>query len=139
MAKFATRMLTYLGKPFKEGSTGPDAFDCVGLIYRYAKDAGLNIPDTFQSWTLSDYYQLAHGDRELENTKTCEWVLTLGSEIKTTDMVAGDVVVLNVLDHQWPCIYGGQGNAISVSSKHGVNVLRIDYKHIKPVLAVRLK
>ena len=35
-----------LGKPYKFGATGPDAFDCSGLVYSAYRSAGLAIPRT---------------------------------------------------------------------------------------------
>lgn len=31
----------YLGRPYRWGATGPDAFDCSGLVYRALNDAGV--------------------------------------------------------------------------------------------------
>ena len=35
-----------LGKPYKWGATGPNSFDCSGLIYWVAKQMGKSIPST---------------------------------------------------------------------------------------------
>jgi cell wall-associated NlpC family hydrolase len=35
-----------LGKPYRFGTTGPDTFDCSGLVYAAYKHAGINIPRT---------------------------------------------------------------------------------------------
>jgi cell wall-associated NlpC family hydrolase len=41
-----------LGKPYLWGGTGPDAFDCSGLVMMAYKAAGLSIPRTSQAqWT----------------------------------------------------------------------------------------
>ena len=44
-----------LGKPYKWGATGPNSFDCSGLIYWVAKQMGKSIPRT--SREQSDYGQ----------------------------------------------------------------------------------
>jgi cell wall-associated NlpC family hydrolase len=39
------------GKPYRWGGTGPDAFDCSGIIYMAYREAGLSIPrTTFGQW-----------------------------------------------------------------------------------------
>lgn len=35
-----------IGKPYRYGATGPDAYDCSGLIYAAYKSAGMTIPRT---------------------------------------------------------------------------------------------
>jgi cell wall-associated NlpC family hydrolase len=42
--------LAQLGKPYRWGAAGPDAFDCSGLtMYAYAKGAGINLPHSSQA------------------------------------------------------------------------------------------
>jgi cell wall-associated NlpC family hydrolase len=38
--------LAQVGKPYKWGASGPDAFDCSGLVYHAYKNAGLPFPRT---------------------------------------------------------------------------------------------
>lgn len=43
--------LAQRGKPYRWGGTGPDAFDCSGIIYMAYRHAGLSIPrTTFGQW-----------------------------------------------------------------------------------------
>ncbi|WP_405087002.1 NlpC/P60 family protein [Microbispora sp. NBC_01389] len=43
--------LAQRGKPYRWGGTGPDAFDCSGIIYMAYRNAGLSIPrTTFGQW-----------------------------------------------------------------------------------------
>ncbi len=43
--------LAQRGKPYRWGGTGPDAFDCSGIIYMAYRNAGLTIPrTTFGQW-----------------------------------------------------------------------------------------
>lgn len=137
--KFAGKMQKYLGKPFREGATGPDAFDCVGFIYRYLKDEGRDVPDTFQSWTLADYFDLARGPKDREVGKLREWLLTLGAEIPVGQIVAGDLILVDMSNGiQFAALYAGNRNAITVINRDGVRVFSLG-KHLRPVLAVRAK
>lgn len=56
-----------MGKPYRSGAIGPNAFDCSGLVYYTYNQAGIKVP----RMTDSDYYaastkiarnQLAPGD-----------------------------------------------------------------------------
>ncbi|KAA9375101.1 hydrolase [Microbispora cellulosiformans] len=47
--------LAQRGKPYRWGGTGPDAFDCSGIIYMAYRNAGLSIPrTTFGQWPFGE-------------------------------------------------------------------------------------
>lgn len=51
VAKILQFALAQRGKPYLWGGTGPDAFDCSGVIYAAYREAGLSIPrTTFTQW-----------------------------------------------------------------------------------------
>ncbi|MEU6728760.1 bifunctional lytic transglycosylase/C40 family peptidase [Nonomuraea wenchangensis] len=51
VAKILAYALAQRGKPYLWGGTGPDAFDCSGVIYAAYRSAGLQIPrTTFGQW-----------------------------------------------------------------------------------------
>ncbi len=139
MPTFATRMQKYLGKPFREGATGPDAYDCVGFLYSYLSDSGKNVPATFQDWTLADYFALAHGPQAIEEEKLREWILTLGEEIPPGFKVAGDIVMAEFNGMKFICLYCGNGHAVSVNRKCGVRTIKIDERHVRTITVVRAK
>jgi cell wall-associated NlpC family hydrolase len=136
---FATKMQKYIGKPFKEGAYGPQAYDCVGLIWRYLRDEGVNVPDNWNGQKANNYFHLARGSKQHECDMLREWVLTLGKEIPVSSCVAGDILLLETLGIIFSGIYGGNNHLISVARHLGVRIIRIDNNHIKPITAIRWK
>lgn len=44
----------YIGKPYRWGATGPDSFDCSGLVYRALRESGYNVRRlTTYGWLVS--------------------------------------------------------------------------------------
>lgn len=74
-----------LGKPYKYGATGPDAFDCSGLVQAAYKSAGVSLPRTTQQMCLK------------------------GTGVKRVDLVPGDLVFPTIAHVG---IYTGNGNII---------------------------
>jgi hypothetical protein len=122
---FATRIKSYLRKPFKEGACGPDAYDCVGLIYAFLKDSGKQVPDTFGCWDLDNYYTLARGNKIREKAILRDWLESLGE--KVNNRLAGDLLLIqdtnNIL---FPAIYIGNCRCLTVIRERGVSVLFLD-------------
>lgn len=114
-----------------------DAYDCVGLVYRYLLDCGKNVSDVFRQWDLTNYYYLARGDKRLEAAIMRDWVLSLGAEIPVMERVAGDLLVINAAGIEIPAIYMGGGNVLTVLSDRGVRPMRLT-GNIEPIMAVRV-
>jgi hypothetical protein len=134
---FANDMQKYLGKPFQEGAAGPDAYDCVGFVYRYLNDSGHNIPDSFKDFNADNYFLLTKDDKEAEAKYLREWLLTLGREISVKQVLAGDLLLSEAKGIIFLSVYAGNGHAISVARHMGVRVHKVDHKHIKPLIAIR--
>ena len=64
----ASNAAKYIGVPYVYGGTSPSGFDCSGLMYYAAKEAGINLPRTSQAQS------------------------TLGSYVSVSDLQAGDLV-----------------------------------------------
>lgn len=64
----ASNAAKYIGVPYVYGGTSPSGFDCSGLIYYAAKEAGISLPRTSQVQS------------------------TLGSYVSVSDLKAGDLV-----------------------------------------------
>lgn len=75
-SKLAAQIITYamnqIGKPYQWGATGPDAYDCSGLIYAAYRSAGITLPrTTFGMWELTPHIpeaQARPGDIVFFNT-----------------------------------------------------------------------
>lgn len=79
-----------LGAPYVYGASGPDAFDCSGLIQWAYKQAGLNLPRT-------SYDQAS-----------------AGTAVSQSDLRPGDVISFYGGSHSG--IYAGNGNVIHAST-----------------------
>ncbi|GAB2946218.1 NlpC/P60 family protein [Nonomuraea fastidiosa] len=63
VAKILQYALAQRGKPYLWGGTGPDAFDCSGVIYAAYREAGLSIPrTTFGQWPFG--VRIKEGDEQ---------------------------------------------------------------------------
>ena len=89
-----------LGKPYEWGATGPDSFDCSGLVQAAWAAAGLAIPRT----TYEDWDDLPH--------------------IPVSQMVPGDLIIYNGEGHV--AIYVGDGYIIDAPHT-GADVERVPY------------
>lgn len=47
--------MTLLGKPYRSGAKGPDAFDCSGLVHYVYKQASLKVPVTAEQLDRAGY------------------------------------------------------------------------------------
>jgi cell wall-associated NlpC family hydrolase len=55
-AQIITFAMAQIGKPYQWGATGPDAYDCSGLIYAAYRSVGITLPrTTFGMWDLTPH------------------------------------------------------------------------------------
>jgi len=133
---FAVRMQKYIDKPFGEGAYGPDAYDCVGLIWTFLRDSGVKVPDNWNGLNADNYFHLARGSKKNEIATLIEWLKTLGIEIHPYEKIAGDIILVDVGIVQFPAIYCGNNHAIA-AFRDKVRVFSLSDK-IKSVLAIRV-
>lgn len=71
-AEIVTFTMQQIGKPYQWGATGPDAYDCSGLIYAAYRSVGITLPrTTFGMWDLAPHIpenQAEPGDIVFFNT-----------------------------------------------------------------------
>jgi peptidoglycan DL-endopeptidase CwlO len=90
-----------LGKPYEWGATGPDSYDCSGLVMAAWASAGVDIPrDTYEQWAA-----LPH--------------------IPVSQMQPGDLIIYNGEGHV--AMYVGDGYIIDAPHT-GLDVERIPYE-----------
>lgn len=132
---FAVQIQKYLGKPFREGAYGNDAYDCVGLVWRFLYDNGVKIPVTWNGYDVNNYFFLARGSKKNEVAVLREWLLTLGEEKNTYEKIAGDILLIDAVITQFPAIYCGNNHALA-AFRDGVKMFSLGGK-INAVLVIR--
>ena len=125
---FADIIAGFIGKPFEEGATGPDSYDCFGLLYAYRKATGkeLRLRTSAEGYTHKNYREMSPDEidgfllRQFGTSGNCEEV-TVGSQI------AGDSMLLKTKrSHLFVGICAGNGNFVSSVKDVGVKVFKLD-------------
>lgn len=79
-----------IGKPYQWGHTGPDSYDCSGLVYAAFKAIGVRVP------------------------RTTAGLILVGQRVNRADLIPGDLVFPDVGHVQ---IYSGGGNVVEAPRK----------------------
>ncbi len=102
--------LSKQGSPYVWGATGPDSFDCSGLVQWAYKQAGVSLP-------RSTYSQE-----------------TVGSSVSQSNLAPGDLIFFNGGEHVG--IYIGNGNVVHAPTE-GENVKVSPYQYVGSVSSIR--
>jgi cell wall-associated NlpC family hydrolase len=94
-----------LGKPYKGGSKGPDAFDCSGLIYYVYKKVNITLP------------------------VMTEGLVKTGYEVPRDNILPGDLVFFNIKKNLHSGIMINKNDFIHSSTSRGVTVDSVDSKY----------
>lgn len=134
---FAEISAQFIGKPFKHGGNGPDAYDCIGFVYAFLKARGKagNIKVEYGEWNLDNYSCLDQGtDHEIVHNMLFDIFDQNGVEIPVNKKVAGDaVIVRDRSGDYYPGIYAGNGIFITAFRDWGVRAVNIDKKALEIV------
>lgn len=100
----------YLGKPYKYGATGPNAFDCSGFLYTVFGAHGVDVPRTSSAY------------------------LSIGTAVSLEDARAGDVICFsrNGSNVSHVGIYMGDGKFIHSATSSGVIITSTSDKYWGP-------
>jgi cell wall-associated NlpC family hydrolase len=99
--------VTLLGKPYKNGAKGPDAFDCSGFIYYVYGRFGMAVPVSTEG---------------LDN---------IGYEIGRSDVASGDLVVFLIKHERHVGIMINRLEFIHASKSRGVTVDSVETAYWK--------
>lgn len=83
--------LSRIGKPYQWGATGPDAFDCSGLVVWSYSRAGIDVPRTSEAQALG------------------------GAPVDRNELEPGDIVIYYP-DASHVALYVGEGNIVQAST-----------------------
>ena len=100
-----------LGRPYKSGAKGPDAFDCSGFVYYVYKRFDISVP-----YTTEDLVQT-------------------GYQVPRESVFAGDLVVFNIKKSYHIGIMMNEREFVHASSSRGVAIGNLDSSYWRRGLA----
>lgn len=106
----------YRGVPFKLGGLGMDGLDCIGLLYRFYTDMGVEMPDSVGEANKDNYAQICDEDKSKTAKLLTEYFDLFGEEVSPMEVMSGDAIIIRhgKTKRLFPAIYGGNGIAIAV-------------------------
>jgi cell wall-associated NlpC family hydrolase len=124
-AKFTAELV---GKPYKAGATGPDAFDCMGLVIRTQREMGWKVPKEFEGWTLETYAQRFESDPEAGLAVLERLLDAYCSRIDTHFLKRGDVLIVKIGENgqRIPGVYAGKRQFLTVVKDRKVRIYGAD-------------
>ena len=119
-----------VGKPYKTGATGPDAYDCMGLVIKTQRKMGWKMPKEFDGWTLEDYAQRFEKEPE-EGLKVFERLAdAYCTRVDPHYLKRGDVIIVrqNHNGVHFPAVYAGKRQFLTVIRDQKVRIFSADSK-----------
>ncbi len=116
MIKMEREMKKYRGIPFQYGGLTPEGFDCVGFLYRFYADLGVNMPDSIEEANKENYSEIYLKDENRADELLQKYFdIMPGIDVHPMDLLAGDALIIKSTknNHLFPAVYGGNGIAVS--------------------------
>jgi len=127
--------------PFKYGGYTLAGMDCVGIVYYYCQQLGKPFPDDFfGTWdghTIENYGVWEKNTIEQNNALLKGFMEQFGSAVPVKEIIAGDVLLVEIKGQCAFAIYIGNGHIVSVGVGHKVSALSLN-SEVRPIMARRL-
>ena len=120
----------FVGKPYRAGATGPDAYDCLGLIIRAQRKLGWEMPKEFEGWTLENYAQRFESDPKAGIETLERYLDTHCERVDVRYLRRGDIVIVrqNHNGVRFPGLYAGKRQFLTVITGQKVRIFGADSK-----------
>ncbi len=116
MIRIEKEMKKYRGVPFKYGGLAMDGFDCVGFLYRFYADLGVDMPESIEEATKLNYSEIYLEDEDRADELLQRYFdIMPGEDVNIMEILAGDALIIKSEknNHLFPAVYGGNGIAVS--------------------------
>lgn len=119
-----------VGKPYRAGATGPDAYDCMGLVMRVQRKMGWKMPKEFDGWTIEDYARRFEKDPEEGLAVFGKLMDAYCTKIDTHYLKRGDVIIVQQNHNRvhFPAVYAGKRQFLTVIRDQKVRIFSADSK-----------
>ncbi|TAN40801.1 MAG: hypothetical protein EPN22_17030 [Nitrospirae bacterium] len=123
---FADTVGNFLGKKYRLGAQGPDAYDCFSFKYCFYRELGFEIPLPFEGYTLDNYPDRYKQEPAAATDAMLRLLRSCGTPVERNYMLPGDLAICHASDATdgfMGAIYMGRGNFLAMHTSHGSIVL----------------
>lgn len=116
MIKIEQYMRKYRGIPFQYGGCEGKGLDCIGFVYKFFVDCGVQMPESCEDATKDNYSDVYRTSDDRADELLLKYFDAMpGIEVHPMRLLAGDALVIKSMrtGHLFPAIYGGNGIAVS--------------------------